>query len=133
MTSANRSTASRRVGYLVAAALTAAFLYILNGEPGWRDIPFLTADTEQVLRLVNLSLVASLVANLVYVLSDAPWLKALGGLATTGIGLVALVQIWQVFPFDFAGYRFDWPLVIRIALVVGIVGSVIGLIVQFVS
>jgi hypothetical protein len=127
------STASRRVGYLIAAALSAAFLYVVNGEPGWRDIPFLTGDTEQVLGLVNLSLVASLVANLVYVLSDAPWLKALGDLATTGIGLLAMVRIWQVFPFDFAGYWFDWPLVIRIVLVVGIVGSVIGLIIHFVS
>jgi hypothetical protein len=128
-----RSGTAGRAGYLIAAALTAVFLYLLNGEPGWRDISFLTGEVERVLGLVNLSLVASLVANLVYMLSDAPWLKALGGLATTGIGLAALVRIWQVFPFDFAGYSFDWPLVIRIVLVVGIVGSVIGMVAQFVS
>jgi hypothetical protein len=126
------SAAARRAGYLVSAVLTALFLYLLNGEPGWRDISFLTGDTEQVLVLVNLSLVSGLVANLVYVLADPSRLKALGDLVTTGIGLVALVRIWQVFPFDFTGYWFDWPLVIRIVLVVGMVGSVIGLIVQFV-
>jgi hypothetical protein len=128
-----RSGTAGRAGYLIAAAFMGVFLYLLNAEPGWRDIPFLTEETDQVLGLVNLSLVASLVANLVYMLSDAPWLKALGGLATTGIGLAALVRIWQVFPFDFAGYSFDWPLAIRIVLVVGIVGSAIGVVAQFVS
>lgn len=127
------SAATRRVGYFIAAALTAALFYLLNVEPGWADIPFLTGDTDQVLGLVNLSLAASILANLVYLVSDTPWLKALGGLVTTGIGLVALVRIWQVFPFDLAGSSFDWELLLRIVLVVGIVGSAIGVLVQVVT
>lgn len=128
-----RSTASRRAGHLIAATLLGVFLFLLNGEPGWRDIPFLTGDTAQVIGLVNVSLIVSLVANLLYAGFDRRWLKNLGDLVTTGIGLIVLIRIWQVFPFDFTGYWFDWPLLIRILLIVGIAGSAIGLLVHAVS
>jgi hypothetical protein len=47
-----------------------------------------------VLGLVNLSLAAGLVANLVYLVGDAPVVKSPGDLVTTGIGLAVLVRIW---------------------------------------
>ena len=63
-------------------------------------MPFLTSAITQVLVLVNLSLDAGLAVNLVYLAYDPPWLKSLGDLATTGIGLAAAIRVWQVFPFD---------------------------------
>ena len=67
--------------------------------------------------------------NLLYVAYDARWFVALGGLVTTGVGLVVLTRIWRVFPFAF-GPGFDWPLVMRVLLVLAIAGSAIALIVQ---
>jgi hypothetical protein len=55
--------------------------------------------------LVNLTLVVSAVVNLAYVGYDAPWAVALGAIVTTGLGLAALIRIWQVFPFDFTTVR----------------------------
>jgi predicted membrane protein len=77
--------------------------------------------------------VAGLVANLVYLVNDAPWLKALGDLVTTGIALAVLTRVWQVFPFDFGESTVDWPLFVRFVLIVAIVGTVIGLVVQFLT
>lgn len=125
--------AARRVGYLIAAGIHVALLYLVNVSPGWEAVPFLTEDTSQVLGLVNVSLVAGLVCNLIYVLANPAWLKSLGDLLTTGIGLVVLVRVWQVFPFNFGDSAVDWALVARVLLVVGIVGSAIGIVVQFVS
>jgi hypothetical protein len=68
-------------------------LFIINGRPGWQAIPFLTSDTGQVLWLVNLSLAAGIAANAVYLAYDPPWLKSLGDLATTGIGLATAIRI----------------------------------------
>jgi hypothetical protein len=65
--------------------------------------------------------------------TDPPWLKSLGDLATTGIGLVAIIRVWQVFPFDFGDSSFDWALLVRIMLAVGFFGSVVALIVQIVT
>jgi len=119
----------RRAGYVVAALLNAAMLYAVHAWPGWEALPFLTEETPQVLGLVTASIVAGLLANIVYLVSDPAWLRTLGDLVTTSIGLAALIVIWQVFPFDFTAYSFDWELVARVLLVVGIVGSAIGILV----
>lgn len=127
------SPASRRAGYLVAAGLNGLFLYLVNRRPGWESVPFLTDETEQVLGLVNASITAGLVANLVYLFADPPRLRSLGDLVTTGIGLAAMVRIWQVFPFSFDEGGFPWETVFRWVLGLGIVGSVIGIVVALVT
>lgn len=86
--------------------------------------------TAQVLWLVNLSVAAGIAANLVYLAYDPPWLKSLGDLATTGIGLAAAIRIWQVFPFDLSS---GWSTAVRVLLVVAIAGSCIALVVQIVT
>ena len=93
-------------------------------------MPFLTSDTGQVLWLVNLSLAAGIAANAAYLAYDPPWLKSLGDLATTGIGLAAAIRVWQVFPFDLSS---GWSTAVRVLLVIAIAGSCIALLVQIVT
>ena len=128
---ADRPPASaRRAGYGVAIGFSAALLFVLNGWPGWQAVPFLTSSTDQVLWLVNLSLAAGIAANIVYLAYDPPWVKSLGDLATTGIGLVTAIRVWQVFPFAVSS---GWSIAVRTLLVVTIAGSCIALVVQIVS
>jgi hypothetical protein len=126
------SVAVRRVGYIVAAAITVGMWFVINQWPGWQQLSFLTDETQDVLWLVNFSLVVSVALNVVYVIHDPVWLKSLGDLVTTSIGLAVLVRLWQVFPFDFSDYSVNWDGVTRIVLVVAIVGSCIGILVQVV-
>jgi hypothetical protein len=126
------SAAARRAGYTVAIAVNAVLLYLINRSPGWEAVPFLTDDTPRVLGLVNASIVSGIVANAVYVLWDPRWLRALGDVVTTAVGLAALVQLWVVFPVAFAPAAVDWELVARWVLGVGIAGSVIGIVVALV-
>lgn len=127
-----QSPANRRVGYMISVLLNAAGLYIINIWPGWDAVPFLTSDTRQVLGIVNAVLIATLAANLLYVVTDPRWLVALGGLVTTLLGLIGLTRIWKLFPFDF-GPSSNWPLVFHIGLAVGIIGSCIAILVQLVQ
>jgi hypothetical protein len=127
------SLAGRRFGYLLAAAINAVILYLVNGRPGWQALDFLTGDTNRVLGLLTFSLVVGIVVNLVYVGYDPPWLLAAGNLVTTAIGIAVLARIWQVFPFDFGDASFDWALLIRVLLVVGVGGAAIGVVVYTVS
>lgn len=126
-----QSVAARRAGYIIAIVFNATMLYVVNVWPGWQAVPFLTEDTRQVLGLVNLSLAVGILANVAYLIHDGPRLKALGDLATTGIGLAVLVRLWQVFPFDFRSWSYDWSFLVRILLVMGIVGASIGILVGF--
>jgi hypothetical protein len=108
----------------------AAMWFMVNVWPGWEVVPFLTAQTGDVVWAVNLSLLAGLIANLAYVVHDPVWFKALGDLITTAVGLVPAVLLWRVFPFDFSGYSFGWAVVVRVVLMVGIVGGILGILVQ---
>lgn len=124
----SQDAGSRRAGYVVAVAINLALLVALNSWPGWDAVPFLTDETTRVLGWVNASLVVSALANVAYVVADPRWLKAAGDAVTTGVGLVAMLRLWSVFPFAFAAGSVDWALVVRVVLVVGIVGSAIGIV-----
>jgi hypothetical protein len=122
------TAADRRLGYGIGVLVNVALLYAVNIWPGWEAVPFLTADTASVLALVNLSIVANLAANAVYLVYDVAWLKALGTILTTTVGMITLVRIWQVFPFDFGSSSINWQLATRILLIIGIIGSDIAII-----
>jgi len=125
-----RPTATaRRWGYVVAVIVNAIVFYAANVWPGWQALPFVTADMALVIGFVNASILASLAANVVYLVSDPPWVKALGDLLTSTVGLVAAVRMWQVFPFDFAAGAFDWAPVVRVLLLLCIVGGAIAIVV----
>ncbi|MET9274784.1 hypothetical protein [Kribbella sp. NPDC003557] len=123
------SRATRRTGYVFAVVFNAVALYAIQVWPGWQEVPFLTSETEQVLGWVSATLIAGLAVNVVYLLTDPRWLKSLGDLTVTGIGLVAIIRVWQVFPFDFGD---PWVPTTRILLAIGFFGSIAAMIVQLV-
>ncbi|HEY7596142.1 MAG TPA: hypothetical protein VH969_23565 [Actinophytocola sp.] len=129
-TSPPKPVTVRRTGYVFGAGVNAAMLVLVNIWPGWAAVPFLNGDTPKVLLLVNLTIAAGLLTNLVLLFGDPPRLVALGGLLTSALGFAGLLRIWQVFPFDFGDADVDWALIFRIVLVVGIVGTCIGFGVQ---
>jgi hypothetical protein len=116
----------RSFGYTVALAVNVGLLYLINESPGWDAVGFLTGEASSVLGWVNASIAAGVAMNAVYLISDPEWLRALGDVATTTIGLVALLVIWQVWPIDLAAL---WELLARWVIAVGVAGSVIGIIV----
>ena len=127
-----QTRAGRRAGYVIAAAINVVLLWLIHVWPGWDAVPFLTADFDSVLWLVDLSLVVTIVLNLVYLVRDPRWLTAAGAVVTTAIGLAAVIRMMQVFPFDF-GDSDVWPVVFRVLLWVALVGSIIGIVANLVT
>lgn len=125
--------ASRRAGYVIGILVNLVMLYAINVWPGWEVLPFLTAELTLVLGLVNASVIVNIAANVAYLVRDPAWFKALGDVVTISVGLLAMVRMWQVFPFDFGSSTFDWELLTRWLLGVGMVGSVIGIVVALVT
>ena len=62
---------SRGFGYLIAISLNALFLYLVNVQPGWEAVPFLTPDTLQVLGLLHFFIAAGIAVNVAYLVYDA--------------------------------------------------------------
>ena len=122
--------AVRRFGYALAAAINLAIIYAVQVWPGWRTVPILTEETTRVLGLFTVSLLVSAVANVIYILADPPAIRAVGEVITTVLGIAVMVQMWRVFPFDFAAYDAPWPIVTRLLLAMAIAGSGVAVLIQ---
>ncbi|MEV4471912.1 hypothetical protein [Nonomuraea sp. NPDC049504] len=130
---ARRPAVARRTGYTIAAVIDGTLLYAINAHPGWQAVPFLTPDTLRVLPLVNLSLIAALITNTIFLAHDPRWMRSAGDLATTLISLTALAQILRVFPFAFDDPTVDWALIVRTVVIVAIALTAIAAVVHLVT
>lgn len=126
-------TVTTRGGNIGSVLVNAVLLWGINIWPGWKAVPFLTADMERVLGMINASLTAGIIANLIFVVIRNRDVMALGNLVVLGIGLAATLRMLEVFPFDIGDSWSGWPVVVRVLLVLGIVGSIIGMVVEIVA
>jgi len=118
--------AGRRFGYAIAVLVNLLMLFVTNNILEWGWLPFLTEDFTQVIPWINFSLVASIVANVIYQFNDDAVIKAGGQLVTNAISIFVTYQILRVFPFDFSNYGFNWEIATRVVLILAMVGAGIG-------
>jgi hypothetical protein len=127
------SVASRRFGYALGIAINVLFIFFINEWPGWQQVPFLTDATNDVLPLVNASLVISAVVNAVYLIGDPRWLKALGDAFTAAVSFAVILVVLMVFPFDFSAYSFDWAMLVTVMMWIGLIGSAVAVVANLVT
>jgi uncharacterized integral membrane protein len=127
-----RPTTGRRVGYTIAIIVNGVMLIIVNNLLEWGWFSWLTDDFEQVLPIVNLSLIASILVNLAYLVYDAEWFKTVSDTGLLVISIVVAMRTWQVFPFDFSAYSWDWEATTRMIIAFAILGMGIAVIVNIV-
>ena len=130
---ATLATTGRKVGYAVAIIVNGVFLFIVNNILAWDVLPWLTDDFQQVIPVANAAIVASMIAYTIYLAYDPPWFKALAEVVTSSLSLIVGVRMWQIFPFDFAGYEWDWDTIVRLIIGFGILATAIAIIVNVVK
>lgn len=120
----------RRVGYAIAVLVNLVMLVIAHNILDWGWLPFLTGDFAQVVPWISLGLIASIVANAVYQFNDTLVFKSTGQIGTNLISVFVTYRIWQVFPFDFSAYEFNWEALVRFLLVLAMVGAGVGVLAE---
>lgn len=122
--------AARRAGYVVSIVINVAMLVIVQNllELGW--LPFLTDEFAEVVPWISLSLIASIAANVIYQIDDSQIVKSVGQIAVNLISVWVTYTVLTVFPFDFSVYQFDWEIVTRVVLILAIVGTGIGVLIE---
>ena len=123
----------RRGGYVIAIAMNAVGLWVTRRLLEWGWPRFLTDDFDELLPILTVSFVAGMVVNALFVVADPPRFKALCNVVTSVISLVVAVRTWQVFPFDFSSYAFDWTWVARVLIVIAAVGSGIAVVANLIG
>ena len=117
---------------MVAIAVNVALLNAANNLLEWDIFPFLTNDFERVLPILNVSLGAAIVVNLIYLDVDALWFKSLTQIGLLAISLAVTIRLYQVFPFDFSAYEFNWQLLATWALILAMVAIGIGVVAELI-
>jgi hypothetical protein len=120
----------RRVGYVVAIVVNVLGLYIAHHLLDWGWPAFLTEQYSQLLPIITLSITATILANVAFLICDAGWLRSFGHAVTAAIGFVVALRTYQIFPFDFSGYTHDWSGLARVLLVLAMLGAAIGCLVE---
>lgn len=119
--------------YVAAIVVNAVLLYVANNLLGWEFPQFLTDDFGKVLWIINLSLVATIVANFTYLGFDAAWFKSATQIGLNALTLTVSVRMYRVFPFDFSSSQFDYAPIARIVIILTMVGTVAAMIVELVK
>ena len=128
--SPDSKNAAKRAGYVISIAINVAMLVIVQNLLEWGWLPFLTNEFAEVVPWISFSLIASIVANVIYQIDDSQTVKSVGQIGVNLISVWVSYIILTVFPLDFSGYQFDWEIVARVVLILAIVGAGIGALVE---
>ena len=119
-----------RFGYTVAILVNAAMLVIANNILDWGWAPFLTDDFGQLLWLLDISFLATIVVNAIYLGYDRAWFKSVTQIGLGGISMAVAIRTFQIFPFDFTRYEFNWEPLARFVIVLAMVGVGIAIVTE---
>ncbi|MFA5926601.1 MAG: hypothetical protein WCT32_02070 [Patescibacteria group bacterium] len=110
--------------YIFTIIASIILLWIYGRLEGW--LPFVTDSFSATLTLFYISSIATIVANIIFLLIDSSTLRAALKALLNIWSIVVMISTCYIFPFDFSAYSFNWTLLVRILIILGIVGTAIG-------
>lgn len=119
----------RRAGYIGAIVVNFIVLYVMHHLLVW-GVPFVTPAFADVLWAIDLSIQATIVANLLYLFYDERWFRGLLQIGLTVIALLVAAILYARFPFDFGAA--SWNQLAQFGLLLVMFALVIATIVQVV-
>ena len=124
------SPTSRKIGYIVSIVFMLVFLYILRHLRDW-GVTFLNEDFEKCLFYIEISIYASIAAQVLFLLYDNRWFRHLVlGIANI-FSALSVIMIYVIFPFDFGDA--DWVKWVKIGLLIVFGITVITIIIEIVK
>jgi hypothetical protein len=127
---ANAAKKPRKSRYFGAIIINVVLIWVFANLLNW-GVPFLTSDYSRVLWAIDLSLAATILANILFLIFDPGWFRHLLQVGLNIISIIVGIIIFLIFPFTFA--RESWAIGVKVVLIVIIVGIIIGTIAEFIQ
>ncbi len=110
---------------------SAIWLFIANNLVKW-GFPILTDNWDQVLRVVNITATATIIAWVVLIILHIRPIFFTGKTLIDGLNIWGMWVTLSVFPFDFSVWPgWDWlDIVLQIVLWIGIIGTAIAIVIR---
>ncbi len=110
--------------------MNSVLLYVVNVLPGWGAALFLTPEAAQVVPVLNAVFIIGIVGNLVNVVVDRRWMRAVTETLSSTVSLLGIIMILSLFPFNPDDSTVHWSLITRVVLGFAAVACVVSIIVQ---
>jgi hypothetical protein len=130
---AQREKEPSRASFVVAIIVNLIFIYIVNQVSYW-DISFITSAWSETLWILNLSLIVTIIGNLLFLFYHPQWFRSLAQIVMNIFVFWAIKALYTVFPFNFSQpslMLLTW--VVLLLLMVGVSISIIVEIVKLVA
>jgi len=114
-------------GYFGTIIFSLIFYYIVNNLLNWH-IYFITSAFNEVLWIINLSILVTIVGNgLLLLYSPTRFMHAIKIIINI-ISFIAVYIVYKVFPFNFYNSFYNWGF--NILLILGLIGIIIAILVE---
>jgi hypothetical protein len=113
--------------YFVAIIFNIIFLYIVNNLLNWQ-VYFITNSFNEVLWIINLSIIISIIGNIVLLLYSPERFRHVMKIILNIVSFIAVYFVYIVFPFNFYNSFYDWGF--SILLILAMIGIIIAIIVE---
>lgn len=132
MTPDFEKTAKRHRGEAIMAIFwNLILMYIFYKVPDW-DLPFINEKYNTVVWILYINVLSTIIGYILVFFFDFRWVWYLVRAILDGIGFVTMIVLYFVYPFDFSTIGgWSWlDIFIPIALIIGMIATVIGVIVN---
>ena len=113
--------------FIAAIIINIIFLYIVNNLLNW-NISFIAPTFSQVLFILNVSIIANILANIGFLIYQRGWFRSLAQIILNIIGFAVAYSFFVVFPFVFQTIAFAY--ILKFLLILGMIALVIASIVE---
>lgn len=113
--------------YVTAIIFNLIFLYIVNNLLNWH-VYFVLNTFNEVLWIINLSVIATIVGNFLLLLYSPERFKHVMKIILNIFAFIAVYFVYVVFPFNFYNSFYNWAF--SILLILGMIGIIIAIIVE---
>jgi len=124
----NRPEQSKKSEYVVAIIVNLIGFYIFNNLLNWH-IYFVTKAFNEVLWIINLSILIAIIGNALLLLYSPERLRHGVKIVINIVSFIAVYIVWKVFPFNFYNSFYNW--LFSILLILAMIGIFIATIVEF--
>lgn len=125
-----KASPARKIGYIFVVIILIVILYLVRNWERW-ELKFLTDDFSRCLIYIELSIYASIGANILFIFYDNKWFKHLVQAVTDVTGALSIIMLYVIFPFTLASDA--WLKWIRIGLLVLFILTAISIIVNLIK
>ncbi len=119
---------NRKSEYIAAVIFNLIFLFIVNNLLNW-NIYFITPALNEVLWIVNLSIITAIIGNVLLLAYNPEWFRHIVKIIINIAALISTYFVYAVFPFNFYNSFINWGLSIFLILIM--IGIAIAIIVEF--